>query len=197
MIQKTHLLTKPLRAFEYNKSRKAKPQDVVEKRVKMNAEFTEKVITKQVSKWQVSCQAFAGTQPEELAAMTALCYKDDDSDIGQAVYKQVCRQYPNADNFFQNTGCRRVDYNDKTGLSGVNIDGNIIRKGSVDAVQNYCLALGHAFPDACILAEKAARTLGHKTEVICKNGRVIGMVTLVLEQAVLSKNKKNENVLTA
>lgn len=197
MIQKTHLLTKPLRAFEYNKSRKAKPQDVVEKRVKMNAEFTEKVITKQVSKWQVSCQAFAGTQPEELAAMTALCYKDDDSDIGQAVYKQVCRHYPNADNIFQNTGCRRVDYNDKTGLSGVNIDGNIIRKGSVDAVQNYFLALGHAFPDACILAEKAARTLGHKTEVIFKNGRVIGMVTLVLEQAVLSKNNINADALTA
>ena len=154
---------------------------MVEKRVKMNAEFTEKAITKQVSKWQVSCQAFAGTQLEELAAMTALCYKDDNSDMGQAVYRQVCQHYPNADAIFKNTGCRWVGYNDKTGLSGVNIDGNIIRKGSADAVQNYFLALGHAFPDACILAEKAARTLGHKTEVICKNGRVIGMVTLVLE----------------
>lgn len=170
---------------------------MVEKREKMNAEFTEKAVTKKISKWQTACQAFAGTQPEELAAIAALCYKNDDTERGQAVYRQVCWYYPNAEGFFQNVEYRRIGYNEKTGLSGINFDGNIIRKGSVDAVQNYFLALGHAFPDACILAEKTAGIPGHKIEVICKNGEVIGMVTLVLEQSVISENNIKEAALTA
>ncbi|WP_195267277.1 hypothetical protein [Eubacterium sp. 1001713B170207_170306_E7] len=163
----------------------------------MNAGFSEQAITEKTGKWQLSCQSFAGTEADELAAIAALCYKHDHSETGQAVYKQVCRRYPNAAGFFQNAGCRPVAYNEKTGLSGVNIDGSIIRKGSPDAVHCYFLALGHAFPDACILAERTSGGPGYRAEVLCKDGKVIGMVTLILEQAVISVNKKSGSVLTA
>ena len=163
----------------------------------MNAGFSDKVTANKVSKCQVTCQAFAGIESEELAAVVGLCYKDDHSETGKAVYGQVCQYCPRAGSFWPEDGYRPVAYNAKTGLSGVNIDGNIIRKGSIDAVHNYFLALGHAFPDVCILAEKNASTCKHKTEVICKNGEVIGMVTLVLEQSVVFRDNKSNGLLTA
>lgn len=119
------------------------------------------------------------TNEDEFVALATLFYRKDKTKIGRLASNVLRKDYPEAFNRFEEV--KKIDYNKKTCMSGVNLGGDIIRKGSVDAIQNFFLSLGHAFPDECIREDKRREEYqDKKIDVISRNGRVVGFIELTL-----------------
>lgn len=71
-----------------------------------------------------------------------------------------------------------IEFSAKTRMSGVNLGGDEIRKGSSDAIREYVLAKGGVFPSECAkLVEKVA-SAGGTPLVVAKNDMVLGVIYL-------------------
>ncbi|MDM4771678.1 potassium-transporting ATPase subunit KdpB [Solimonas sp. SE-A11] len=73
-----------------------------------------------------------------------------------------------------------IPFTAQTRMSGVNVDGHEIRKGAVDAVQDYVKShpAGHAIPtELDEIAARIAKT-GGTPLAVARNGRVLGVVQL-------------------
>ena len=80
---------------------------------------------------------------------------------------------------------------DKTGtrMSGVNYQGNEIRKGAADTIKKYVTENGHIYSDECEKVVTEIANLGGTPLVVTKNKKVLGVIHLkdIIKQGVKEK----------
>lgn len=71
-----------------------------------------------------------------------------------------------------------IEFSAKTRMSGIDYQGNEIRKGAADTVKNYVLDHGESFPDECDAIVREVATKGGTPLVVAKNFKVMGVIYL-------------------
>ncbi|MEG0379994.1 MAG: hypothetical protein RR614_16055, partial [Eubacterium sp.] len=114
---------------------------------------------------------------ESLALLAHLCFEKNETSVGQSIALHISGHYPEISEHCQQLHYKRMKYNYRTGLGGINMDGSIIRQGTVDALQSYFWATGHSFPDFAVQAERKAKKLGMEIFAIACDGELVGLIT--------------------
>lgn len=71
-----------------------------------------------------------------------------------------------------------IEFSAKTRMSGVDFQGNEIRKGAVDAIKNYVQQKGGEFPNECAQIVKQVAGAGGTPLVVAQNEKVLGVIYL-------------------
>ncbi len=71
-----------------------------------------------------------------------------------------------------------VPFTAKTRMSGIDYEGNEIRKGAAEAIKEYVLGLGGTYTADCDEAVKRIAKIGGTPLVVAKNGTVLGVIYL-------------------
>lgn len=84
---------------------------------------------------------------------------------------------------------RFIPFTAKTRMSGVDYDGNEIRKGAADAVAAYVTQAGGVYPEECAAIVKSVASQGGTPLVVAKNRKVLGVIHLkdIIKQGVREK----------
>lgn len=78
----------------------------------------------------------------------------------------------------EDKGMEFIPFTAATRMSGVNYEGNEIRKGAADSVRTYVEAAGGVFSQECDEAVERIAKAGGTPLVVTKNCRVLGVVYL-------------------
>ena len=76
-----------------------------------------------------------------------------------------------------------------TRMSGVDFDGNEIRKGAADAMQAYVTRAGGMYSEECDNVVKSIASKGGTPLVVAKNHKILGVIYLkdIIKQGVKEK----------
>ena len=138
----------------------------------------------------------AGISPQELADAAQLASLSDETPEGRSIVVLAKEKYALRGREMAPMGAHFIPFSAQTRLSGVDLEGSIIRKGAVDAV--LALARGAAnngsaggsllIATRSAVSETAARELSAKSEeiarsggtplAVCKDGRLLGLIHL-------------------
>ena len=80
----------------------------------------------------------AGVTPEELADAAQLASLADETPEGRSVVVLAKQQYNLRGRDIEKLGAKFVPFSAQTRMSGVDLDGRVIRKGSADAIERFC-----------------------------------------------------------
>lgn len=82
-----------------------------------------------------------------------------------------------------------VPFTAKTRMSGINYEGNEIRKGAAEAVKDYVISKGGVYSKECEEAVKNISNQGGTPLVVAKNGKILGVIHLkdIIKQGVKEK----------
>ncbi|MEG0615406.1 MAG: potassium-transporting ATPase subunit KdpB, partial [Oscillospiraceae bacterium] len=86
-------------------------------------------------------------------------------------------------------GMEFIPFTAKTRMSGVNFDGNEIRKGAADSIKDYVTANNEIYSQQCDETVKAIAASGGTPLVVTKNHKVLGVIHLkdIIKQGVQEK----------
>jgi K+-transporting ATPase ATPase B chain len=119
-----------------------------------------------------------GVAPEQLADAAQLASLSDETPEGRSIVVLAKEKYGLRERELQATHAAFVPFSAQTRMSGVDLDGRVIRKGSADAIEAWLKARGGEFPESIrTVADNVARQ-GATPLVVAENRRVLGVVRL-------------------
>jgi K+-transporting ATPase ATPase B chain len=119
-----------------------------------------------------------GTPERELADAAQLSSLADETPEGRSIVVLAKERYQIRERDIHALGARFVPFTAQTRMSGVDLDGQQIRKGAADAVEAFVVGKGGAFPaDVRNKVETIARS-GGTPLVVAEGSRVLGVVHL-------------------
>jgi K+-transporting ATPase ATPase B chain len=120
----------------------------------------------------------AGTTEAELADAAQLASLADETPEGRSVVVLAKRRHDMRGRDVRSLGARFVSFSAQTRMSGVDLDGRLVRKGAVDAVERFVRDRGGAVPaDVRRSVDEVARG-GGTPLVVADGNRVLGVVHL-------------------
>ena len=119
-----------------------------------------------------------GVDPAELADAAQLSSLADETPEGRSVVVLAKEQFGLRDRTLEDKGMEFIPFTAATRMSGVNYEGNEIRKGAADSVRTYVEAAGGVFSQECDEAVERIAKAGGTPLVVTKNCRVLGVVYL-------------------
>jgi len=123
--------------------------------------------------------AAPGIADSELADAAQLSSLADETPEGRSIVVLAKEKYGLRGRELAAHEAQFVPFSAHTRMSGVNLDGYEIRKGSVDAIQNYVSASAHAFPsEVQEQVDQIARSGGTPLVVAEKSRGVLGVIEL-------------------
>lgn len=130
-----------------------------------------------------------GTSEQELADAAQLSSLADETPEGRSVVILVKERYGLRGRALEDKGLRFIPFTARTRMSGVDFDGNEIRKGAADAVRAYVETAGGTYSAACDRVVREIANEGGTPLVVCKNRRILGVIHLkdVIKQGVREK----------
>ena len=130
-----------------------------------------------------------GTAPEELADAAQLSSLADETPEGRSVVILAKEQFGLRGRTLEDKGMTFVPFTAKTRMSGVDFDGNEIRKGAADSVREYVEAAGGVFSKECADVVANIANQGGTPLVVTKNHKVLGVIYLkdIIKQGVKEK----------
>ena len=130
-----------------------------------------------------------GTSPEELADAAQLSSLADETPEGRSVVILAKEQFGLRGRTLEDKGMTFVPFTAKTRMSGVDFDGNEIRKGAADSVREYVEAAGGVFSKECADVVANIANQGGTPLVVTKNHKVLGVIYLkdIIKQGVKEK----------
>lgn len=119
-----------------------------------------------------------GITPVELADAAQLASLADETPEGRSIVVLAKEQYGLRERQIHDLGATFVPFSAQTRMSGVNLDGRQIRKGSVDAIQRYMQERGGqiSLPIRAVVDQVARQ--GGTPLVVADGARVLGVVQL-------------------
>lgn len=130
-----------------------------------------------------------GTEVRELADAAQLSSLADETPEGRSVVVLAKEQFGIRGRSMEGLQAQFVEFTAKTRMSGINYQGNEIRKGAADAVKAYVLQNGGVYSEECdrIVTEIAGR--GGTPLVVAKNYRILGVIELkdIVKEGVKEK----------
>lgn len=119
-----------------------------------------------------------GVDPAELADAAQLSSLADETPEGRSIVVLAKEQFGLRGRALEDKGMEFIPFTAATRMSGVNYEGNEIRKGAADSVRTYVEAAGGVFSQECDEAVERIAKAGGTPLVVTKNCRVLGVVYL-------------------
>ena len=119
-----------------------------------------------------------GIDPAELADAAQLSSLADETPEGRSIVVLAKEQFGLRGRALEDKGMEFIPFTAATRMSGVNYEGNEIRKGAADSVRTYVEAAGGVFSQECDEAVERIAKAGGTPLVVTKNRRVLGVVYL-------------------
>lgn len=116
--------------------------------------------------------------PAELADAAQLSSLADETPEGRSIVVLAKEQFGLRGRTLEDKGMEFIPFTAATRMSGVNYEGNEIRKGAADSVRAYVEAVGGVFSNECDDAVERIAKAGGTPLVVTKNCRVLGVVYL-------------------
>ena len=119
-----------------------------------------------------------GVDPADLADAAQLSSLADETPEGRSIVVLAKEQFGLRGRTLEDKGMEFIPFTAATRMSGVNYEGNEIRKGAADSVRAYVEAAGGVFSRECDEAVERIAKAGGTPLVVAKNRRVLGVVYL-------------------
>lgn len=119
-----------------------------------------------------------GVDPAELADAAQLSSLADETPEGRSIVVLAKEQFGLRGRTLEDKGMEFIPFTAATRMSGVNYEGNEIRKGAADSVRTYVEAAGGVFSKECDEAVERIAKVGGTPLVVAKDRRVLGVVYL-------------------
>ena len=119
-----------------------------------------------------------GIDPAELADAAQLSSLAVETPDGRSIVVLAKEQFGLRGRTLEDKGMEFIPFTAATRMSGVNYEGNEIRKGAADSVRTYVEAAGGVFSQECDEAVERIAKAGGTPLVVTKNCRVLGVVYL-------------------
>lgn len=119
-----------------------------------------------------------GVDPAELADAAQLSSLADETPEGRSIVVLAKEQFGLRGRTLEDKGMEFIPFTAATRMSGVNYEGNEIRKGAADSLRTYVEAAGGVFSKECDEAVERIAKAGGTPLVVTKNCRVLGVVYL-------------------
>ena len=116
--------------------------------------------------------------PAELADAAQLSSLADETPEGRSIVVLAKEQFGLRGRTLEDKGMEFIPFTAATRMSGVNYEGNEIRKGAADSVRTYVEAAGGVFSQECDEVVERIAKAGGTPLVVTKNCRVLGVVYL-------------------
>lgn len=131
-----------------------------------------------------------GVDPAELADAAQLSSLADETPEGRSIVVLAKEQFGLRGRTLEDKGMEFIPFTAATRMSGVNYEGNEIRKGAADSVRTYVEAAGGVFSQECDEAVERIAKAGGTPLVVTKNCRVLGVVYLkdIIKSGVKEKS---------
>jgi len=119
-----------------------------------------------------------GVLDAQLADAAQLSSLADETPEGRSIVVLAKQQYNLRGREFANLNAEFIPFSATTRMSGIEVDGRSIRKGSVDAISNYLIEHGSKLPDHVHESVDAIARSGGTPLVVAENGRALGVIHL-------------------
>ena len=128
-----------------------------------------------------------GTPVEALADAAQLSSLSDETPEGRSVVILAKEKFGIRGRHLGNM--QFIPFSAKTRMSGVDFDGNEIRKGAADAMQEYVTKAGGSYSKECDSIVKSIASQGGTPLVVAKNHEILGVIHLkdIVKQGVKEK----------
>jgi K+-transporting ATPase ATPase B chain len=120
----------------------------------------------------------SGVTEEELADAAQLSSLADETAEGRSIVILAKERFGIRGRDMSKLGATFIEFTARTRMSGIDYQGNEIRKGAADAVKTYVLDKGGNYPNECAEIVKKVAGLGGTPLVVAKNSKVLGVVYL-------------------
>ncbi|MEG1870212.1 MAG: potassium-transporting ATPase subunit KdpB, partial [Oscillospiraceae bacterium] len=133
--------------------------------------------------------AVDGTDDLELADAAQLSSLADETPEGRSVVILAKEKFNLRGRNLSEKGMSFIPFTAKTRMSGVDFDGNEIRKGAAEAIKAYVEENGGIYSKECDTAVKSISNQGGTPLVVTKNHKVLGVIHLkdIIKQGVQEK----------
>lgn len=130
-----------------------------------------------------------GVDIQELADAAQLSSLADEPPEGRSVVVLAKEQFGIRGRSLQDKNMHFVPFTAVTRMSGVDFDGNEIRKGAADAMQSYVTHAGGMYSPDCDRVVKSIASKGGTPLVVAKNHKILGVIYLkdIIKQGVKEK----------
>lgn len=130
-----------------------------------------------------------GVSPEELADAAQLSSLADETPEGRSIVVLAKEKFGIRGRSISDLNMEFIPFTATTRMSGVNYNGNEIRKGAADAIQGYVAEKGETFSAQCEEVVKAIARQGGTPLVVAKNHKLLGVIYLkdIIKQGVKDK----------
>jgi potassium-transporting ATPase ATP-binding subunit len=122
--------------------------------------------------------AAPGVSNDQLADAAQLSSLPDETPEGRSIVVLAKEKYNLRGRDLAGVGAQFVPFSAQTRMSGVNLDGRVIRKGAVDAIQKYIGESGGALPKEVQAAVETIARAGGTPLVVAENSRALGVIQL-------------------
>ena len=119
-----------------------------------------------------------GASAQELADAAQLASLSDETPEGRSVVVLAKETFGIRERTLQDKGMTFSPVTAATRMSGVDFDGNEIRKGAADAMQKYVTQYGGSYSAECDDVVKAISNQGGTPLVVAKNHKILGVIHL-------------------
>ncbi len=119
-----------------------------------------------------------GVPPEQLADAAQLASLSDETPEGRSIVVLAKEKYGLRERNLQAAHAVFVPFSAQTRMSGVDMDGRVIRKGAAEAIEAWVRSKGGAFPDAVRVAVEAVARQGATPLVVAEGVHVLGVIRL-------------------
>jgi K+-transporting ATPase ATPase B chain len=119
-----------------------------------------------------------GIHKQDLARLTHLASLADETPEGRSIVALAEREYDLNLNGYSTQAAEFIPFTAQTRMSGINLNGDAVRKGAPDTIVRYVRELGGAVPGGLQTAVDAIARTGGTPLAVAHNGRAIGVVHL-------------------
>jgi K+-transporting ATPase ATPase B chain len=119
-----------------------------------------------------------GVEIERLADAAQLASLSDETPEGRSIVVLAKERYKLRERNLEESHAVFIPFTAQTRMSGVDLDGRVIRKGAVDAVDDWVRAHGGSLPEAVRATVENVARQGATPLVVCEGSRVLGVVRL-------------------
>ena len=130
-----------------------------------------------------------GADIQELADAAQLSSLADETPEGRSVVILAKEKFGIRGRSVQDKGMSFIPFTAVTRMSGVDFDGNEIRKGAADAMQEYVTKAGGVYSEECASVVNGIASKGGTPLVVAKNHKILGVIYLkdIIKQGVQEK----------
>ncbi|MDM0496867.1 potassium-transporting ATPase subunit KdpB [Clostridium perfringens] len=119
-----------------------------------------------------------GANIEELADAAQLSSLADETPEGRSIVILAKEQFGIRGRDLSSSNAKFIEFTAKTRMSGVDFNGNEIRKGSAESIKKYIIEHGGDFSDECEKKVEEIARKGGTPLVVAKNYKVLGIIYL-------------------